>query len=111
MAGTVHVSSPLVHTSPTGETLHLDEESSVQQTLQDLPVSHKTVAQTFVMGMARMCQHMLEQSQADLQSRYIQFFPPFLSSLTIDSFLRSLYILATLSWSIWLSLGWTFSLA
>lgn len=54
MAGTVHVSSPSVHTSPAGETLHLDEESSVQQTLQDLPVSYKTVAQTFVMGMARI---------------------------------------------------------
>ena len=32
-------------------------------------------------------------------------------ALTMDSFLRSLYILATLSWSIWLSFGWTFSLA
>lgn len=72
----VHVSSPSVHTSPTGKTLHLDEESSVQQTLQDLPVSHRTAAQTFVTGMASMCQHMLEQSQADLQTRYI-LLPPF----------------------------------
>lgn len=31
--------------------------------------------------------------------------------LTMDSFLRSLYILATLSWSIWLSFGRTLSLA
>lgn len=58
--------------------LHLDEASSVQQTLQDLPVSHKTVAQTFVMGMAGMCQYMLEQSRADLQSSYILL--PLLSS-------------------------------
>lgn len=65
----VHVSSLSVHRSARGKTLHSDEESSVQHTLQDLPVSHKTVAQTFVTGMARTCQHMLEPFQADLQSR------------------------------------------